>query len=379
MGRPPLSCGRRAAHAGNTGGTGPPTDHMGDTMITSFLAKRWQRANRKWHPSGRSATGLLAAAIGGGVALALAAGPAGAQSVPAPPLPGATLGAALSPDLVLTDLFYTGTDRQLWSVDLSPMSEHMPSALGGQLTGGPAAAWVMAGSLSPTGGPAVFGRGIDNRLWWRHQTSSGWSRWASLGGEITSRPAAAYWIGPDSEILGVFARGADGAIWGRVEYHASGHLGWTSWSSYGGRLLASTGPAVAFTQGHIFLAAVGTDRAVWVRHNSPNGWTSWQSIGGRTTAVPGLATPAGGAVVAFARGTDNAAWYKEFFGRTAGVTAGWHPLGGTLTSGLTALPNQVESPAAATSVFALGADSRAWLDTGRWPALSGWQRVHVGP
>ena len=348
-------------------------------MITSFLAKRWLGASRRRRPSAIWVTRLLAALAGGGAALALAAGPASAQPAPAPPMPGVTLGAAISPDLVTPDLVYTGTDHQVWSVDLSNTSQHVPESLGGKISGGPAAAWVSPGTLSPTGGLAVFGRGTGNHLWWRDLASSGGSGWASLGGTITSRPAAAYWQGPDSGILGVFARGADGAVWGRVEYHVSGHTAWTSWSSYGGHLLAGTSPAVAFTHGRIFLAAVGTDRAIWVRHNSPSGWRPWHSIGGHTTMDPALATPADGVVVAFARGSAGAASYNEFHGQTTGVTAGWHPIGGALTSGLTAIPNQVESAKATTSVFALGADHQPWVDTGTWPALTGWQQVHIGP
>ena len=83
-------------------------------------------------------------------------------------------------------------------------------------------------------------------------------------------------------------------------------------------------------------------------------------------------------MVAFARGTDNAAWHKEFFGHTAGVTAGWHSLGGKLTSGVTALTQQEALQFGPTSVFALGRDNRAWMDSGTWPALTGWQLVRVG-
>jgi hypothetical protein len=348
-------------------------------MMTSFLARRWRGASHGRHPSRSSVTRMLAVLAGGGAALTLAAGPASAQSAAARPMPGVTPGAAISPDLATRNLLYTGTDHHVWIVDLSLMSQNVPDSLGGNIVGGPAAAWISPGDLSPAARLAVFGRGPDNRLWWRHQTSSGWSRWASLGGRITSRPTAVYWQGPDSGILGVFARGADGAVWGRVEYHVSEHTDWTPWSSYGGHLLPGTGPAVAVTHGRIFLAATGTDRAVWVRHNSPGGWRPWHSIGGRTTATPALATPADGIVVAFARGTARTASYNEFRGQTAGVTAGWHSLGGTLTSGLTAVPGQVESATAFTSVFALGPDHQAWVDTGTWPDLTGWQRVHIGP
>jgi len=50
---------------------------------------------------------------------------------------------------------------------------------------------------------------------------------------------------------------------------------------------------------------------------------------------PGIASPSPNAVVAFVRGTDNAAWYNEFFGHTSGATVGWHSMGGNLTSGVT--------------------------------------------
>jgi hypothetical protein len=346
-------------------------------MITSSATRRWPRIRRNHIPHRRGALlGAVAALSGAGIAVTLAAGPAGAQTTAAPPQPGVTLGVAGEGNERL-DMFYTGTDHQVWMVHMSPMGQNVPEPLGGKLVGGPAAAWIPPGGVLPSG-LAVFGRGTDNGLWWRHQTSNGFSRWASLGGKLTSKPAVA--VGDDR--LVVFARGTDGAVWRRVLYPGGRPLRpiWDPWDSIGGRLLPGTAPAAAIGTGGHFVAAIGTDRAVWVGENLYGGpGFVWHSIGGSTTSNPGLVSPAEGVVVAFARGTpSNAAWYNEFLGHTPGVTAGWHSLGGRLTSGVTALTQQEGSVYGATSVFALGPDNLAWMDSGTWPTLTGWTHVRVG-
>jgi hypothetical protein len=352
-------------------------------MITSFLTKRWLRHVRglQGHEPPRRIRGLhgrafvvrvAAVLTGGGAALALAAGPAGAQATAAPPMPGVMLGAAAAPGAP-TWLFYTGTDRQVWTVDLSNMAQHVPYALGGQLIGAPAAVWIPPGPLSRTGETDVFGRGTDNRLWWRHQTASGY-RWTSLGGNLSSKPTVA----ADDNNLLIYARGADGAVWGRREYPRAGQ--WYSWHKIGGQLLKGTAPAAGYNALGVFIAVAGTDHAVWVDEElSGSAGFTWHRIGGRTNSTPGLDVPGEqstrlGQAVAFARGTGNVAWYNEFRGQTAGVTAGWHSLGGTLTSGLTAISDPVTGY---TSVFALGPDNRPWENTGTWPALGGWGPVPI--
>jgi len=347
-------------------------------MITSLLTKRWPRARGSCRSPGRGLLVPVSAVLcGAGVALTLAAGPAGAQTAPAPPLPGVTLGAAAT-GLRMPYLFYTGTDRQVWMRDLSAPGSS-PVSLGGQLIGGPAAVWIPPASQIPSGVVAVFGRGTDNALWWRHQTSVGWSPWASLGGRLTSKPAATatpYLSGPGDNSVFVVARGTDGAVWLRALQPAGTplRLTWGPWGSVDGRVLPGTAPAVALTVG-ILVAAAGTDRAVWVAENlygSPG--FRWHSIGGRTSSGPGIAVPADGVAAAFARGLDNAAWYYEFRGQTAGVTVGWHSLGGDLTSGVTALTAVQGFQTGSTYVLALGAGSQPQMASGVWPAINGWTR-----
>jgi hypothetical protein len=72
--------------------------------------------------------------------------------------------------------------------------------------------------------------------------------------------------------------------------------------------------------------------------------------------------------VVFVRGTDNAVWYNEFAGTTAGVTPGWHSLGGQLTSGVGA----GAGPDGWTAVVMLGLDNHVYGRIGVWPALDNW-------
>jgi hypothetical protein len=324
-------------------------------------------------------TMMGSAGISEGAAAPQPTGPAGySAALPDQPKPGATLSVAIE-DNTWPDLFYTGTNGQMWQVRLSNMAQRVPRSLGGQLIGGPAAVWIPPGTL-PISGFAVFGRGTDNRLWWRHQTSSGWSAWQSLGGRLTSKPTVHLGGALAPHALTVFVRGDNGAVWGRALHTEGipGQLFWTGWGSLGGQLLAGTGPASVGNASGLFVVAVGTNRVIYVRQNLVGQrWSPWRPIGGKSTADPGIASPSPNAVVAFIRGTDNAAWYNEFFGHTKGVAAGWHSMGGKLTSGVTALTQQELGVYWRTSVFVLGTDNRPWYRIGIWPALSGWVHVRI--
>ena len=191
---------------------------------------------------------------------------------------------------------------------------------------------------------------------------------------LTSQPAATF--NSSTGQLWVFARGTDGAVWYRTGHiSAAGAVQWNpSWASLGGRLLPGTAPAAAnISVLGAVVAAVGTDRAIWV--NLKTGTRPvWEPIGGRTTASPGIAITSGEVMVAFARGTDNAGWYNEFLGQPTGVAAGWHSLGGQLTSGVAAT-GYLNYPM--INVFALGTDNMIWEDTGTLPTFSGWSMVLI--
>jgi len=90
------------------------------------------------------------------------------------------------------------------------------------------------------GGPVhLFVQGTDNALWSKqYQSGSGWSGWQSLGGTLTSSPAA---TSPGSGQIDVFARGSDGALW----YKDWNGAAWSSWHPLGGQIPAGTGPAAS--------------------------------------------------------------------------------------------------------------------------------------
>src|SRR5690606_4616087 len=66
----------------------------------------------------------------------------------------------------------------------------------------------------------VFAKGTDNALWYKFYDSSG-AAWSSVGGRLTSAPAAA--LAPDGRLV-VFARGDDNTIW-----HIFYDGGWSGW------------------------------------------------------------------------------------------------------------------------------------------------------
>ncbi len=160
------------------------------------------------------------------------------------------------------------------------------------------------------GSPYAFARMSDNAIWYRKSTSSGWGDWQSLGGGLTSAPAAA--VNSDTNpVLFVFAKGGDDAIWHR-RYDGTS---WSDWESLGGVL--NSAPAAIRGNGKALLFARGTDNAVWYRSFSDTGgWTAWTSLGGTHASGPGVVYR--GTMRLFARGSDNVLWY-----RTAANCAAW--------------------------------------------------------
>jgi hypothetical protein len=222
-------------------------------------------------------------------------------------------------------------------------------SLGGVLTSGPAASSWSSGRLD------VFVRGTDSALWHKW-FQNGWSGWESLGGVLTSSPAA---VSSGNGRIDVFVRGTDCALW-----HKRFQNGWSSWSSLGGVLTSE--PAVAsWGSGRLDVFVRGTDSALWHRRFQ-NGWSSWQSLGGVLTTGPAAVSWGSGRIDVFAGGTDSALWHKRF----QNGWSGWSSLGGVITS----------TPAASSwapgrlDVFAAGTDSRMWH---KWfqNGWSGWESL----
>ena len=254
-------------------------------------------------------------------------------------------------------VFYTATDGTVQLKSLAAGGQYAPA--GGHLVSAPSPV-VTAVGHDGLAAFVVFGEGTDHKLWYTTCTAGGptvsdcTGSWTSLGGVLSSGPAAAY--NADSDNYSVYVRGSDGAVWGRDHAGAS----WGAWYRTGGALLARTGPAVAYRAGN-YVLVVGTDRQLYIQRV---GVTGFVAAGGATNSSPALVATASG-LVGFARGTTDNLWYHQF----QQSTPGWHPLGGVLTTGPAA-----SASGATAYAYALGGDSQVWqhtgLDSGTWSQVT---------
>jgi hypothetical protein len=225
--------------------------------------------------------------------------------------------------------------RNVHGADFEAVDESslMISPSSGAARSGPAAAPIGDGPAATSTGPGsedVYARGFNDALWTRHLSGSVWGPWTSLGGIITSAPAASG--------IDVYARGADNALWTR---HGAG-----PWTSLGGIITT----AAAATPSDLYVR--GADNALWTRHLNGSAWGPWTSLGGIITSAP-----AANGIDVYARGADNALWTRHGAGP-------WASLGGQITS----------APAATGSdVYARGADNALWTRQGSapWTSLGG--------
>ena len=125
------------------------------------------------------------------------------------------------------------------------------SKIGGQLASGTGPAVCAQDPTSLD----VFMQGADHALWHeQYQSASGWSAWGSLGGYLTSSPAA---VSPASGVIDVFVRGSNGALWQRT-YNG----GWSRWENLGGKLTSSP-TALSRSSGTIDVFVRGRDGTLW--------------------------------------------------------------------------------------------------------------------
>ena len=234
------------------------------------------------------------------------------------------------------------------------------TSLGGTLTSGPAATSWASNRLD------VFARGSNNSLLHSFWTGSQWSPWEDLGGVLTSDPAAVAW-GPNR--IDVFGRGTDNQLWHKFWAGA-----WSSWEPLGGGL--SSGPAVSsWGSGRLDVFVRGTDNQLWHKLWA-GGWSSWEPLGGVLTADPAAVSWGSNRIDVFVRGTDNAVWHKWY---SSGWT-GWQSLGGSPAYGPAAAScsrGHLDVYATGTSggLLQAGFNGAAWgpwsSSTGTWTSKPG--------
>jgi hypothetical protein len=300
--------------------------------------------------------------------------PAVAASTPPAAQPGTQPSVAGGPGSSV-HVAYTATDS---SVDVVDAGTAAVTPLGGRVIGGPALIDTPENILRPADSLAVFARGTDNAVWWRHQTLTGWGPWASLGGQVSARPSAAATTNGQFGQIAVFAAGPHGVMWMRNLVANA----WTPWQpvpghffqdpTFVGPLRADTGPSAAYDDhGNILIAAVSQVGSTYLLGDLGLFGFAGMYAAGRTAWSPAVTLTPDQAVV-LVHGVDNRLWFRsrpnpmdetEDFGP-------WTTLGGRLTSAVTA-----STSGSTTYVAALGTDNRIWMRSGTWPTLGPWERV----
>jgi hypothetical protein len=199
--------------------------------------------------------------------------------------------------------------------------------LGGQVAAnkGPAAtSWVSGGKIETT----LFVTGTNNRCYYMTlEDNKPTSGWQSLGGILTSAPAATALSGGGE--IGLFVAGTNGNIYYN---HFSGSPGrWSGWNNVGGTLLAGTSPA-AYNWGtsHIGWFVTGTNSKLY--HSWVGRSTGYENLGGVLTSSPSATSKSDQKIDVFARGSNAqfAALYQISFGYppNTGAWGTWTAIGG---------------------------------------------------
>jgi hypothetical protein len=260
-------------------------------------------------------------------------------------------GVALANNGSTMQAFGVGTDRAVW---YRTVGQNAPAwrSLGGVAVYGPAA--VQAGTTSH-----VFVIGTDRALWTRSDSGSGWGAWTSLGGGLTSSPAAAS-LG--SGHLRVVARGGDNGLWGREFTNGA----WGPWTNLGGRL-SSPPVATAYTStAQVEVSVRGTNGLVYTmslaRGAGAQAYAERAFAACSTLSVPSVSTAAfaGGRVYLDSAGT---AWMGST-GTTSSV------VGGRFSSN-----PDVENVGGANVVAGMGTDRQMWVYDPRPGGLGGWAAI----
>jgi C1A family cysteine protease len=167
------------------------------------------------------------------------------------------------------DAFVQGTDHALWYTHWDGTKWSAWKSLGGYLTSSPAAASQSSGTI------AVFVRGTDSALWSRTTTNGGasWSNWYQIGGQLAPGTGPAV-CAQNANSLDVFVQGTDNALWHKSLQGSA----WSAWGSLGG-VLTSSPAATSPANGVMDVFVRGTDNGFWERPYN-NGWSGWTSVGG---------------------------------------------------------------------------------------------------
>jgi hypothetical protein len=213
----------------------------------------------------------------------------------------------------------------------------------------------------------VFVRAPDGAVYERHRLLDGsWSEWSSLGGSVTSGPAAVSFNG----VLNVFARGTDGTV---QQTWIKGDGTWAPWISLGGYTLSA--PAVNVRRGDNFLDLVvrGGDSQMYHQAYVPGtGWSGFAPIGGLLTSAATVNSQADHLLNIWSRGTDAQMYQKSW---TGSAWTEWGALGG----GLDGAPTSISRAENVIDIYVKGAGGGTYQRSWTPGAWSDWIALDPSP
>lgn len=199
-------------------------------------------------------------------------------------------------------------------------------------------------------------RSSDGAILVRNVANGAWTPWSSLGGSMTSGPAAAAY-GPTIQ---VFARGQDAAVW----TDALSNGAWTGWRSLGG--YTTSAPAAIRRRGTNYLdvAVKGGDNTIYLNTYIPgSGWHGWTGLGGSLTTAPALDSHSDGVLDVFSRGIDGAVYQRAW---TGSQWTDWGSDGG----GILGAPAAVNKQPHDLDLYVRGANNALYQN--HWDSVNSW-------
>ncbi|WP_239124423.1 glycoside hydrolase domain-containing protein [Rhizocola hellebori] len=262
----------------------------------------------------------------------------------------------------LISAFRRGSDAGVWGVSQAS-------------AGGPYGAWSRMGGLQFASYPVslvatnglivVVARGTDSKIWGISQLSVGGSygSWSQIG---SGQPAFSGFgdptiaLAPNGQIV-IYARAADGGIWGVSQSQAGGAYG--SWSRLGSVTMASSPASLLAANNLLVVIARGYDDKIWgvSQLSVGGGYGSWSQIGsGQPTfapsAEPTVTLSPSGQIVIYSRAADGGIWGVSQ-AHVGGAFGSWSRLG---SATMASSPASLLAPSNVLVAVARGFDNKIW-------------------
>ena len=171
-------------------------------------------------------------------------------------------------------------------------------------------------ALNPDGRLEIFVIAADNQLYHRWQTTAGssstWSAWTSLGGNLVGDPAVA--LNSDGR-LEVFAVSAvNNQLYHIWQTTAGSTTAWSAWTCHGDPAVARNNDGIL----EVFVIGANGNALFNKWQNTAgtttNSWSAFQSLGGNIKSSPAVAVNSDGRLEVFAVSASNELYIT--YGRT---------------------------------------------------------------